>query len=311
MKTGATRRWPLAWIWLGTVAACLFICTWFAAADEPAAVAPMTYIYPAPESPEDVRYLDLVALLKGALDHTTKEYGPYQLQATALPMTEARQLMELGKRGNGPRQITVVWSSTSEEKERDLRPILIPLRKGLLGYRICLIRAEHQAEIDRINTLEDLRHYTVGQGIGWGDIDVYNANEIRVLTALYKQLFGMTDAGRFELFPRGINEVFDEFEENRKTNPHLAIEQHLLLYYPWPYYFFFNRADVQASTRVEKGLWLMIQDGSFEASFQRFHGEAIKRANLAGRRVIRLNNPLLPTDTPLNNPILWYEPAGS
>ncbi len=306
-RTHDRRTFLLAGL-CGLMALTVFDALLARAGNHPSAAEPMIYVYPAPESAGDVRFQDLVALLKGALDHTSDQYGPYRIQPASVPMTEARQLFELSKPLEPHRLLTITWSSTSEEKERDLLPIRIPLRKGLLGYRICLIRADRQPEIDRINTLDDLRRYSVGQGIGWGDIDVYNANEIRVLTALYRQLFGMTDAGRFDLFPRGINEVFDEFAQNHTANPQLAIEQHLLLYYPWPYYFFLNRGDHLAAERVEKGLWLMLKDGSFDEIFLRYHGNAIRHANLKQRRVIRLINPLLPKNTPLNNPILWYDP---
>jgi hypothetical protein len=271
--------------------------------------APMRYIYPAPESPDDVRYDDIIALLQSALDHTQPEYGPYELQAAPAPMTEARYLNELGKPVQEHRLVNVAWSSTSEEKERDFIAVHIPLRKGLLGYRIALIRADRQAEFDRVQDLNDLRHLVIGQGLGWGDVDVYNANEIRVVTAAYKQLFSMTAAARFDLFPRGINEIFDEFERNRGSHPNLAIEQHLLLYYPWPYYLFFNRADARLEARAEKGLGMMVSDGSFDRIFMRFHGAAIQRANLAGRRLIHLRNPLLPKDTPEDNSLLWYNPV--
>jgi hypothetical protein len=269
----------------------------------------MSYVYPAPESAGDVRYHDLITLLQAALDHTAEEYGPYTLGPANQPMTESRYLSEIAKPASERRLVSVVWSSTSEEKERDLTAIRIPLRKGLLGYRICLIAADRQPALDNVNSLEDLRRFTIGQGLGWGDIDIYNSNDFHLITATYKQLFAMTAIGRFDLFPRGIGEVFNEFDENHAANPKLAIEKHLVLYYPWPYYYFFNHADARLAERVEKGLWMMIHDGSFDAIFMHFNGEAIRRADLRNRRLIRLRNPILPKNTPLDSPALWYDPA--
>ena len=272
--------WRLSCYWIVPLAACLCVLT--AHASPP----PMRYIYPAPESAGDVRFADLIVLMKGALERTTDEYGPYIMVPAPHSMTEARQLSSLQSGGTAQGDLTVVWSSTSEEKEHTLLPIRIPLRKGLLGYRISFIEASRQAEFDRVKTLDDLRRLIIGQGIGWGDIQVYHANKIQVKTGEYKDLFPMVTAGRFDLFPRGISEIFDEYQQHHVLNPNMAIEKNLLIYYPWPYYFFFNRYNVYAAGRLEKGLWMMIKDGSFDQIFKQYNAKAIEQAGLSHRRII-------------------------
>jgi len=81
-------------------------------------------------------------------------------------MNEARYLEELRVKA----QINVAWSSTSPEKEQIYLPIRIPLRKGILGYRVRLIAKGKQAESTKSRLFDDLRKYVIGQGIGWGDI---------------------------------------------------------------------------------------------------------------------------------------------
>lgn len=264
-------------------------------------------LYPYSGTVNDVRFRDLLDVLRMALDKTTPEYGPYELRPFQDSMNEARYLFEL-KSGH---TINIAWSSTSVEKEQEFLPIRIPLRKGLLGYRIALIAADAQDRIDLLQTVYDLRQVTVGQGIGWGDVDVYKANGIRVVTANYDNLFKMTVLHRFDLFPRGVSEVLAEYELFHKEIPGLAIEKNLLIYYPWPYYFFFNKKDVALKTRVEAGLRLMLRDGSFDQQFRKNHGKAIDFLKQHQRRVIQLKNPLLPRETPLSDPTLWFDPAKS
>jgi len=261
--------------------------------------------YPYSGTANDVRFRDLLDVLRTALEKTTPEYGPYQLRPFHDSMNEARYLFEL-KSGHS---INIAWSSTSVEKEQEFLPIRIPLRKGLLGYRVALIPANAQEKIDRVQTLDDLRHLTVGQGIGWGDVQVYQANCIRVLTANYDNLFKMTGLSRFDLFPRGIGEIQAEYELFHKEVPNLAIENNLLLYYPWPYYFFFNKKDLALKNRVEAGLRLMLHDGSFDQLFRRYNSKAIELIKLKQRRIIHLQNPLLPKETPLSDASLWFDPA--
>jgi ABC-type amino acid transport substrate-binding protein len=267
------------------------------------AAEPRTVTYPGFEVAGDVRFLPYVELLQQALKRTEGEYGPAKAVPTTLAMTEARYLKELA---NGT--VDVIWSSATEEREQQFLPVRIPLDKGLLGYRIALISQDRQAAIDRVKTLADLRKLIIGQGLGWGDVALYRANGIRVSEARYESLFTMVSNGRFDLFPRGIGEAFAEYDKFSRANPKLAIEKDLAFYYPWPYYFFFNRNNAALAKRVEEGLRMMIKDGSFDALFQQHYGDSIKRANLSGRRLIRIANPLLPKATPLSDHSLWYMP---
>lgn len=268
------------------------------------AQAQQRFIYPANEIPNDTRFADLIELLQTALDKTVPEYGPYQLAPAAEVMSKARYLAAL-EDGQEP---NIIWSSTSIELEQRLLPIRLPLRRGLLGYRICLIRADQQEKTDTIRGLADLRNFSIGQGQGWGDSALYEALNIRVERAKYGNLFSMLGNQRFDLFPRGVNEVFAEYAQQRHANPTLAIEKNLLLHYPWPYYFFFAKNDSKRAQRVEAGLRKMIRDGSFRSIFLKHHGRALEQANLRQRRVLQIPNPLLPPETPLQDSSLWFDP---
>ncbi len=271
-----------------------------------AAAAQTGIVYPAFESGADSRYNDLLEILKTALDKTAAEYGPYTLQPSASRMNEARALAELLKPKG---MVNIAWCGTSVQKERDYRPVRIPLRKGILGYRVALIDRKRQADIDMIRNLDDLRKMRIGQGIGWGDVAIYQANGIRVHTAGYENLFRMVAANRFDLFPRGISEVFNEYAARHNAIPDLAVEQNLLIYYPWPYYFFFNKSDRSLAKRVEAGIRKMIKDGSLDAIFMKYNKVSISKAGLKSRRIIRLRNPDLPKDTPLSDASLWFDPT--
>lgn len=261
--------------------------------------------YPANETAGDTRFNDLMEIMRTALEKTTGEFGPFELEASSEKMNEERTLSELK---NG-KVVNIAWSSTSSEKEQDLLPIRIPLRKGILGYRVALIQADKQAEIDKITTLAELKKLTIGQGTGWGDVKLYESNGFQVSTAKYDDLFKMTATGRFDLFPRGISEAFPEQERNVKANPNLVVEKNILIYYPWPYYFFFNKNDTALQKRLEAGIRKMIKDGSFDAIFKKYNGKAIAQANLKGRKIFRIKNNLLPKETPFDDPSLWFNPV--
>lgn len=266
---------------------------------------PLQVTYPATESRTDTRFDDLKEILKTALDETVNTDGPYTLAASSRYVNEARYLAEI-RDGGG--EANVVWSSTSEKKERELLPIRFELRKGLLGYRVALIDRRRQAEFDRVRTFSDVKKLTIGQGIGWGDVAVYQAAGMKVTTAPYEDLFRMVANDRFDLFPRGVGEAFREHAGHEKDVPNLSVEQGLLLYYPWPYYFFCNRKETALASRIERGLKRMRADGSFDRIFWKYNRAAIEQAGMKERRVIQIPNPLLPKDTPLGDAAMWFDP---
>jgi ABC-type amino acid transport substrate-binding protein len=266
--------------------------------------AGMSVTYPANYSSQDFRHDDIREMLRVALDKTIDRYGPYHLQASRWTMEEPRALIELDHGDS----LDVAWGSTSTEREAQLLPIRVDLRKGLLGYRIALIHAARQPEFEQIQGLADLQRYRVGQGRGWGDLKVYRAAGIPQSEALYESLYGMLSDGRIDWFPLSVLEVFDELQLFHPNYPALKVEQRLLFYYPWPYYFFCSHRNPLLADRLRLGLARMRADGSFDAIFWKYHRNVLQRARMKERRLIVLRNPLLPKDTPLNDKSMWFDP---
>ena len=269
------------------------------------ALAVTRVVYPAGEIDGDTRFNDVIELLCTALEKTRPAYGDYQCLPSSELMPKKRFLQELE---SSAQTINVIWNPTSVTMEKKFLTIRIPLRKGLLGYRIAFIRRQNQAAIDQLKTAEDLKKISLGQGVGWNDNLIYQAHGIPVVEAPYSQLFKMLSANRFDAFMRGVGEILPEFERHKIDNPDMQIEKNLLIYYPFPYYFFFNHKDIDLKNRVAAGLQIMLADGSFNAIFYKHHQVAIERLNLKNRRVIQLSNPHLPKNTPLKDSRLWLLP---
>jgi hypothetical protein len=263
--------------------------------------APTEVIYPS----DDFRYAEYIATLRAALDKTTLQYGPYVLHPARIPMDEPRFLLE----ARSGKRVNVIWSATSKERESSLRAIRIPLSKGALGYRILLIKRGTQSTFDGVRSIEDLRRFTFGLGPGWGDIAIYRAAGLRVDIAPYQNLFEMLSAGRFDVYSRGLNEAFGELEVFGKQYPDITFEQHLLLHYTYPFYFFVAPTQPRLAERIEVGLRTMIRDGTLDALFMKFNGSAIARARLDRRTLIEMPNPAMPSSTPLSDASLWYHPT--
>lgn len=53
---------------------------------------------------------------------------------------------------------------------------------------------------------------------------------------------------------------------------------------------------------------MMIKDGFFDSLFVKNNQNNIDSINLKARKVIRLDNPLLPKSVPVERKELWYDP---
>ena len=267
--------------------------------------ATMQYLYDAPESALDTRYVYQWEVLKEALERTTPGDGPYML-APAPPMSERRQTDEL-QAGSG--SITVMYLSPTPELEKTLIPVRIPVDKNLAGYNVFLIRKADAPRFSAVKTLADLRAFSYGLGLGWIDVGILHANGFNVVTgSSYDGLFEMLENRRFDVFLRGAVEVLGELDSRRAQMPDLAIESSIILYYPLPMYFWFSRnaEGARLAARARAGMLAMIQDGSYDRLFDRFQGDKVARLHLAQRRIFRIENPNLGPETPFGDARLWF-----
>lgn len=267
----------------------------------PSARAAATVVrFPRSDGPEPKAEHYPVRLLRMALARSS---GDYALQAAGPLMRQSRALLEL----QHARTIDVMWTMTSQQREKDLLPIRIPLDRGLIGWRLLLIRAHDLARFKALRQVADLRALEALQGHDWPDTDILRANGFRVQTAsAYNGMFQMLASGRVDYFPRATFEIWDEAAQHARNG--LVVAPGLALHYPSAFYYFVNKANAALAADIESGIKRMLADGSYDRLFEAYYGKLVSRAALPGRRVFNLENPLLPSATPLARHELWYHP---
>ncbi|MEP3047179.1 MAG: hypothetical protein ABJL55_17890 [Roseibium sp.] len=239
------------------------------------------------------------------MERTKGHYGSYEIRNYDGDMPRNRALQELVKG-----TLTVVGVPTKLEWEEKAIPIRIPISKGLLSYKLMLIRKDDQDVFKQIKTNKELKKLVYGGGAQWSSTQAMKKLGFKVAGGTdYEDLFEMLNVGRFDFFPRGVNEVFPEYADRKDRYPELMIEQHLALYLPQPNYFFVSPLKPMLAERLQKGMRSIIDDGTFDRMFFDFYGEFISGANLDHRRILLLENVDLSNETPLNQPALWYHPG--
>lgn len=254
--------------------------------------------FPRPEFDGDRRFDYPLQLLQLALSKTSTEY---RIQTAEFPMNQERQVLEI----EAGRTIDVGPIPSSAEREARLLPIRIPVNKGILGWRLGLVRKGDRDLVAGVRTLDDLKGVRLAQGHEWPDTNILRANGIDVITApKYEVLFKMLEGKRFDFFPRSVMEIWDEQAINADS---LEVEPHLALHYFYDAYFMVNRKNTKLAQDIREGLEKAIADGSFDKLFLQHFGEQLRKARLDKRTVIELRNPLLTPETPSNRPELWYD----
>ncbi len=242
------------------------------------------------------------ALLDLALAHTTEDFGAYRLVDWGQDVTEDRAVISL-LQGD----FDVTFMVLSPEREQALLPVRIDLTRGIQGYRVFLIRRDREAEFASVKNLDELRsRFTAGFGAQWADLPVLVSNGFRVETAAKgSALYPMLQNRRFDFFPRGINEIWDNLHQYAAEAPDMAVEAHLALYYPIVECFVVAPSRADLARRIETGLKRALADGSMKRLFFQFHGELIRRADIAGRTMFTLQNPSLPRGGPTVDRSWW------
>ncbi len=227
-------------------------------------------------------------LLELALSRTLDSHGPYVIETYPHLFTNARFLAELRRNG----VINVMWTTLDEQRSQDLLAVPISLLRGLNSYRVFLIREEDMERFQAIESLEDLRLLRAGQGAHWPDTQVLEMNQLPVVTSVhYELLFSMLAGNRFDYFPRGLYEVWDE--QRLHQDKGLIIEPNLMIYYPSPFYFSVSPDNRELAERIEAGLLAAEADGSLDELFFSVPGFTRGHRELESgkRRLFELEHP--------------------
>ena len=249
-----------------------------------------TFTYRAPESDHDTRYEYDRSLLELALQKTEAKYGPFQLLPSNSGLNEKRAFLEAKK---GAYENFFFKQSVNPEHLESLIHIPFPLDRGIVGYRVAFVSETTQQKLTQVKTLEELKQFTVLQGLGWVDVDILRQQGFDViLSSYYDPMFKMVARDRAHLFLRGINEVLDEWQAHKHIK-HLVLDDNVVIQYPLPRFFFTTKSNTEALNRVQEGILIAYHDGSLIDLWKEKYQASIDFSKLKNRRFFALENPII------------------
>lgn len=256
-----------------------------------------------PPAPAEAASAELQVVYPRIDEHSADDYGyavlelalarsgqPYRLSVSTARMNQerARSEMEAGR-------ISVMDFGTGAAYEARFRAVYFPIDRGLSGYRLAIIRRHRAGDFAMVRTLGDLRAMAAGQGTGWADSRILEAAGIPVRSAEFDQLFRMVEAGRFDFFPLGVEEVYGLLDRFQGEAPNAVVEDTLVLHYPFARLFFVRKDDARLHDAISLGLQRAFADGSFQRLLENHPRvkASLQRAGLRQRTMIEIDNPFL------------------
>lgn len=170
--------------------------------------------------------------------------------------------------------------------------IPIPIDLGAFSYRICYAHKNLLTEVREIETLEQLKPYKIAVGADWLDGRILQHHGVQTVKGdNITALFRMTQAGRADLFCPNPSEYFHDLENAKVAD--LQLDNQLALYYPLPKFLFTHKNNQALLDRIQRGMEIAYQDGSYLRLWNATHGKNLARAKLAQRNLISLGNPFI------------------
>jgi hypothetical protein len=245
----------------------------------------------SPFTEGDKHHIYSTDLLRLALEKTRKEYGDFTMRP--IPPRNYARALKAAVDDAYPNLIIETSYEQALTHHAKLDFINFPMDLGVLGYRVCFINPKLKASDKKIASLEDLRQYTFAHGVGWADTTIFRHNGLKVQEIdNYDGIFLMVVGGRVDFFCRGVNEILGEMEQFSQLKE-LTIDEQFVLVYPLPRFFYLNGKNKLAKKRIKLGLQRAYADGSLQALWKANFLPSLELVNLAQRKVIRLENPLL------------------
>lgn len=234
-------------------------------------------------------------ILAAVLKATEKKHGKWQLIEDTTDYPLAEDEASVFRLKNFDVFVTVAGNLKLANEQKIAIPL--PLMKGLLGYRILIIRDTDREKFAGITSSAHLQQLRLGIPNTWADAELFRQNGYQVVEkGSFNELFTRLQNNEFDYVSFGANEVEGVFSERATLAENLTIEPSLLVYYPFPIIFYVNPNNTALAKRITEGLTRISQNGTLDKIFDSYYGETIAKLKLKKRTMIKLKNPILPPE---------------
>lgn len=201
------------------------------------------------------------------------------------PHLRKRRMLERGT-------LDVLPLIQSEEYDKELIPINIPLTEGLISKRV-LVAAKSKVKLfDKVESVDDLRALNLVGAFGekWFDNRVWEENDLKhVAVADWQLVYSMLSRPNrnVDYFSRSVLEAQEEI----KPYSDLAIVPNILFLYEKNVILYLSPHHKELKPILEKALHYAQSSGLIRTVLDKYYGRDINSLDLDKRRVIHLKTP--------------------
>ena len=211
---------------------------------------------------------------------------------TRASINEWRQLRSLGSKGN------LVWGTVGRRNETLLLPVRIPLHLGIGSYWNVWVREDDMDRFADVQTIADMRKFTVLQGENWPTIPVLEKEGLEIRTGAFPNLAKMLARERADMFFYSASDsqkILDLGAEELG----LVTLPHVMVRYPLDLYIYVDKCSTDLQDALHTGMEAAIADGSYEELLRK-HAEPLGAYNKikgGNYSLIEVDNPDLTEET--------------
>lgn len=227
-------------------------------------------------------------ILRRALDETVQQFGEYQIEIVDVNMPSNRELKATAE----GEFVNVTISPANQIWDDNLIAVDVPIRQGLLSYRLLLVNKVDLQKFRQVKTLDDLNRFSAGLLDGWKTTQIYKKHLLNMtLTHNFAGMFAMLNKRRFGYIPRAFYEVHDELETMSAELTDIVIEPTLALHIKTETFFYISPKHPKIAKRLKVGLRKLDQIGELKSITNKYFGGYLKQADLQNRTIINIENP--------------------
>ncbi|MBW8192932.1 hypothetical protein K0504_18005 [Neiella marina] len=242
-------------------------------------------------------------VLERALELSTPEFGPYVIHVSDLQMKSRRALLAM-QSGD---MVNVASLAANKKWDQLATPIRVPVRGGMVSYRLLLVNKEDLFRFGKIHRAQELRELTAGTQDHWTVTTLLKADNFKHISANnFDGMFSMLSNRRLDYIPRAIYEIFEEYQALAAEKSSIVIEPSIAMFIPMVSYFYVTPTEKRLAQRLDLGMKRLANSGELKEIFTDYFGQDIVKANFEHRTIIEVQDNYFLSQLPyFTSNMLW------
>ena len=214
------------------------------------------------------------------------------LSAVVQPQDEAIAALAAGRDqvGGNPHRLSVGVYGAGRDLHQRLTSDRDPRHGWSVGVASWLDQSGGSADLKTVDRVGDLRRFTLLQGLGWSDVDVFDRLDCAPTRRDRRNFSDLWTTIVFSCFPVVWLNWLLKLSSCSDVAPQTLLDPHLLMAYPFAGFFYVSPSNKPLAEAIRRGFEQAISDGSYQRLLEEVIMTPWLKKNLSSRKVLVLSN---------------------